>query len=67
MKILTNAEIITKSECIGMDTTRWYGLYYRENARGKEKKLIAYGKDLPDTCMRNGIKSFYDKGKNGEK
>jgi len=50
-----------------MDTTRWYGLYYRENARGKEKKLIAYGKDLPDTCMRNGIKSFYDKGKNGEK
>lgn len=61
MKILTDAEFITKSDCIGMDPTRWFNLYYRENGKGKEKKIIVYGKDLPNACHRNGIKSFYDK------
>lgn len=53
MKRLINAEVVTRSEKLGLGTNIWYSIDYEE--QGIIRHTIQYGKDIEEACQKMGI------------
>ncbi len=54
MKKLINAEVITRSEKLGLGTDIWYSIDYK-SGEGVIRHTIQKGKDIEEACQKIGI------------
>lgn len=54
MKRLINAEVIIRSEKLGLGTDVWYSIDYQDSS-GVARNTIQYGKNVGDACRKINV------------